>query len=114
MITRLKMNLHLKIVRKMCARWPDEMEDLRFDMARLPGSGKPTAPLSRRCFPTAPFGGPLLVRCGLLYRRGHGEADRLITPGAQLVSRRLAVARPLSSPARRAHPRAATSHALQP
>ena len=28
----------------------------------------------------APKGGTLLVRCGLLYRRGQGEADRLCIP----------------------------------
>ena len=46
-ITWLKTNLHLN---KMCVRWLDEIETVRFDVTHLPGSRNPTDPLSQRGF----------------------------------------------------------------
>ena len=46
-ISWLKTNRHLN---KMYIRWPDEIEDFRFDATHLSGYQNPTDPLSRRGF----------------------------------------------------------------
>ena len=77
----------------------EAIEEFRFDVRHVPGKRNPADSLTRqeptRSVPSVrsaaarPAGGAFLIRCGLLYRRGQGEADRLCIPNGGGLRQRI-------------------------